>query len=114
MGRCQGNGGKESTRKIFQGSGAQGKAKIFQETFKNKKGAWKFLTPPFNREGQSTCCSVSVQRSSDCLADEAEPEDVEFGYGGFAAEGPEADLGTTESVIDVRCGPGECFGGSVA
>ena len=101
MGRCQGNGGKESTKKIFQGSGAQGKAKIFQETFKNKKGAWKFLTPPFNREGQSTCCSVSVQRSSDCLADEAEPEDVEFGYGGFAAEGPEADLDTTES--EIRC-----------
>ena len=65
VGRCHGNGGKESAKEIFQGSGAQGKVKTFQETFINKKGAWKFLTPPFNREGQSTCCSVSVQRSID-------------------------------------------------
>ena len=65
VGRCQGNGGQESTKEFFQGSGVQGEAKIFQEIFKNKKGAWKFLNTPFNREGQFTCCSVSVLRSID-------------------------------------------------
>ena len=99
MGRCQGNGGQESTRKIFQGSGAKGKAKIFQETFKNKKGAWKFLTPPFNREGQSTCCSVSVQRSIDRQWREESEFEGELFNGGEHEDVSEGQAGGVENDL---------------
>ena len=63
VGRCQGNGGKESAKEFFQGSGAQENSKVFKLKTKVNKVArvFKFL----NFEEQSLVHTVSAPRSNE-------------------------------------------------
>ena len=67
VGRCQGNGGKESAIEFFRGSGDQGK--LFKGNFKNKD-ACNFLT--FQKGEQSTFFNVCDQRSMEAWLGENE------------------------------------------
>ena len=62
VGRCQGNGGKESAKEFFQGSGAQENSKVFKPKTKVNKVARVFKS--FNFEEQSTIFTVSAPRSN--------------------------------------------------
>ena len=69
VGRCQGNGGKESAKEFFQGSGAQENSKVFKLKAKHKDAR---IFKSFNFEEQFAIFTVSPSRSNE--EDEKEGE----------------------------------------